>query len=89
MPTLTKKGQVTIPKPFREKLHIHQGDSISFEFKQNQLILKKKKIKSILNLGGVAKNRKVGSGDEREFAKRIVSKRISRKGLKNGRTNLC
>lgn len=84
MPTITKKGQITIPKPFREKLHINQGDSIVFEFRRDQLILKKKKTKSILKLGGIAKNRKVGSGNEREFTKKIVSKMIAKKGLKNG-----
>lgn len=48
----------------------------------------KKKMKSMLSLGGVAKNRKVGPGDEREFRKKIVSKRIAKKGLINARTNL-
>lgn len=28
--TLTSKGQVTIPKPVREKLHLSSGDRIEF-----------------------------------------------------------
>lgn len=84
MPTITTKGQVTIPKPFREKLHIKEGDSLIFEIKSNMLILKKKERKSILNLGGIAKDRKIGVGSEREFTKKAVSKRIAKEELKDG-----
>ncbi len=84
MSTVTQKGQVTIPKPFREKLHIKEGDSLIFEIKGDALILKKKERKSILSLGGIAKGRKVGVGSEREYTKKIVSKRIAKEGLKNG-----
>jgi len=78
MSTITKKGQVTIPKPFRETLHIKEGDSLEFEMKDGMLILKKKERKSILSLGGIAKGRKIGSGDEREFSKKVIAKRIAK-----------
>lgn len=84
MSTITKKGQVTIPKPFRDKLQIKEGDSLTFEVKDNILILKRKERKSILELGGIAKNRKVGDGNEREYAKKMISKRISKEVLKSG-----
>ncbi len=84
MSTITKKGQVTIPKLFREKLHIKEGDSLAFEMKDDMLVLKRKERKSILSLGGIAKNRKIGMGSEREYTKKVVSKRIAKKGLKNG-----
>ena len=84
MSTITKKGQVTIPKPFRDNLHIKEGDSLVFELKGDMLILKKMKRKSILSLGGIAKGRKVGIGDEREFTKKVVSRRIAKEGLKSG-----
>jgi AbrB family looped-hinge helix DNA binding protein len=84
MPTITQKGQVTIPKLFRERLHIKEGDSLIFEVKGAALILKKKERKSILSLGGIAKGRKVGIGSEREYTKKIVSKRIAKKGIKDG-----
>jgi hypothetical protein len=42
---------------------------------------KKKKKKSILSLGGIAKGKKIGTGSEREFTKKVVSKRITREGL--------
>lgn len=38
---------------------------------------KKKKKKSILNLGGIAKGRKVGVGSEQEYTKKVVSKKIA------------
>ena len=84
MSTITKKGQVTIPKPFRETLQIKEGDSLMFEMKDGMLILKKKDRKSILNLGGIARGRKLGVGDEREFTKKVVAKRVAKEGLKGG-----
>ena len=47
------------------------------------LILKKKERKSILNLGGIARGRKIGVGSEREFTKKAVSKRIAKEELKD------
>lgn len=84
MSTITKKGQVTIPKPFRDKLQIKEGDNLTFEVKDNILILKRKERRSILKLGGIAKDRKVGVGNEREYAKKIISKRIAKEVLKSG-----
>ena len=80
MSTITKKGQVTIPKPFRERLHIKEGDNLDFEIREGILILKKIERKSILNLGGVAKGRKIGFGSEREFTKTVIAKRIAKEG---------
>ena len=84
MTTITKKGQVTIPKDFRDMLHIKEGDTVIFEIKDNSLILMKKEKKSILSLGGIAKGRKVGVGTEREYTKKVVSKIIAEEGLKDG-----
>ena len=80
MSTITKKGQVTIPKPFRDQLHIKEGDSLHFEVKNNVLILRRNDRKSVLDLGGIAKGRKKGLGCEREYTKRIVARNIARKG---------
>lgn len=84
MTTLTKKGQVTIPKPFREKLSLKEGDSLVFDMRGDQLFLKKRERKSILSLGGIAKSRKVGVGSEREYTKKVVSKKLAQEGLKDG-----
>jgi AbrB family looped-hinge helix DNA binding protein len=80
MSTITKKGQVTIPKPFRDQLHIKEGDSLHFEVKDNVLILKRNERRSLLSLGGIAQGRKVGSGSEREYAKRTVARKIAKEG---------
>jgi len=84
MTTLTKKGQVTIPKQFREKLKLKEGDSLVFDMKDEQLFLRKKERKSILSLGGIAKSRKIGVGSEREYTKKLVSKKLAQEGLKDG-----
>jgi len=44
----------------------------------------KKKKKSILNFGGIAKGRKVGVGSERDYTKKMISKRIVQEGVKSG-----
>jgi AbrB family looped-hinge helix DNA binding protein len=80
MSTITKKGQVTIPKPFRDQLHIKEGDSLHFEVKDEVLILRRNERRTILSLGGIAKGRKVGTGSEREYAKRAVARKIANKG---------
>lgn len=39
------------------------------------------KKKSILSLGGIAKGKKIGTGDEREYTKKKVSRKIAEEGL--------
>lgn len=80
MSTITKKGQVTIPKPFRDQLHIKEGDSLHFEVKDNVLILRRNDRRSLLDLGGIAKGRKKGQGSEREYTKRIVARNVAHEG---------
>ncbi|MBI5214062.1 MAG: hypothetical protein HY957_11970 [Nitrospirae bacterium] len=43
------------------------------------------KKKSIFDLGGIAKGRKVGIGDERKYTKKKVSKKIAKEGLKESK----
>lgn len=38
--TITRKGQVTIPKPLRDRLGLHLGDRISFHLRGEEIILK-------------------------------------------------
>jgi AbrB family looped-hinge helix DNA binding protein len=80
MSTVTKKGQVTIPKPVRDRLHIKEGDRLHFEVKDNVVILKRQERKSLLSLGGIAKGRKVGAGNEREYTKKAVARKIAGEG---------
>ncbi len=81
MSTVTKKGQVTNPKPVRNRRHIKEGDSMPFEVNDNVLILKRKERKSLLSLGGIAKGRKIGTGNERVYAKKAVARKIAREGF--------
>ncbi len=38
---ITVKGQLTIPKSVRETLHVTQGDSVMFEEKDGDILLRK------------------------------------------------
>jgi AbrB family looped-hinge helix DNA binding protein len=42
MPMVTEKGQVTIPKEYREKLGISSGDEVAFEETDEGLLVRKK-----------------------------------------------
>lgn len=83
MPVLTKKGQVTLPKILREKLGIKEGDEIIFELEGKRVRVKKVEKRSLLSLGGIAKGKAIGRGDERDYTKKVVSKRIAEEGLKS------
>jgi AbrB family looped-hinge helix DNA binding protein len=39
---VTTKGQVTIPKEVRERLHVHAGDVIGYEFQENGQVMVRK-----------------------------------------------
>ena len=39
---LSTKGQLTIPKEFREKLNLHAGDDLIMYFKDEEIIIKSK-----------------------------------------------
>ena len=38
---LTSKGQLTLPKKVRERLGVHPGESVGFEEKEGQLVIRK------------------------------------------------
>lgn len=52
--TLTRKGQVTIPKPLRDQLGLHLGDRISFHLRGEEIVLKPIH-RTILDLQGTVK----------------------------------
>jgi len=58
MSQVTKKGQVTIPKPMRDSLELKTGDSVVFSLRDRELVLRKKERRSILSLGGIVEGRK-------------------------------
>ena len=42
MPTITQKGQVTIPKEVREVLKVKQGDEVVFEVADEKVTVRRK-----------------------------------------------
>ena len=38
--TMTSRGQTTIPKAVRERLHLHPGDRIEFVFQKDAVMLR-------------------------------------------------
>ena len=67
MPSLTQKGQVTIPKQVREALGLRPGDEVDFDINDNKAILikKPKKIPFEKWMGCL------GKGKTEEFMKEI------------------
>ncbi|HID81888.1 MAG TPA: AbrB/MazE/SpoVT family DNA-binding domain-containing protein [Chromatiales bacterium] len=51
--TLTSKGQITIPKPIRESLHLHSGDKIEFILTQKNEVLLRPVTKKVDDLFGI------------------------------------
>ena len=49
MPTVTQKGQVTIPIEMRKFLNIDNGDQVVFEIKDEKVVVRKKKKKAQFN----------------------------------------
>ena len=80
MTVITKKGQVTLPKSLRDKIGIKEGDEVVFELEEDAMKIKKVEKRSLLKLGGIAKGRAICRGDERDYAKKTVSKRIAKSG---------
>ncbi|MHA2276405.1 MAG: AbrB/MazE/SpoVT family DNA-binding domain-containing protein [Candidatus Kariarchaeaceae archaeon] len=53
---ITKKGQITIPKAYRELLNLHTGESVIFTLENGNLILKKAEADPLSQLVGIGKN---------------------------------
>jgi AbrB family looped-hinge helix DNA binding protein len=51
--TLTRKGQVTIPKDVRERLGIKSGARVTFTLVHNDTIVLRVKRRSVMELGGL------------------------------------
>lgn len=50
---LTAKGQTTIPKSVRESLELTEGDSISFELRDGEAVLRKVRVMDLEWAGSV------------------------------------
>ena len=51
--TITSKGQVTIPKPVRDHLHLKEKDRIDFKISDDGKVLLEKPASKIADAGGM------------------------------------
>jgi AbrB family looped-hinge helix DNA binding protein len=78
---ITRKGQVTIPKPLRDHLGAQEGDTVMFVLRGDEVVLKVVR-GNILNLrGSVKPSRRPEDFDAvRRAVKRAVSAKAARRG---------
>jgi AbrB family looped-hinge helix DNA binding protein len=50
--TLTSKGQLVIPKPIRDHLHLHPGDLLDFLVQESGDVLIRPAVEDVKNLKG-------------------------------------
>jgi antitoxin PrlF len=50
--TLTSKGQTTIPKEIRDRLHMKAGDRMTFTLMPDDTVVMRLKSKSVVELAG-------------------------------------
>lgn len=51
--TLTSKGQLVIPKPIRDVLHLHPGDTFDFVLQENGDVLMRPAVEDVRKLKGI------------------------------------
>ena len=51
--TLTSKGQLVIPKPIRDYLHLHAGDTLDFLVQESGDVLMRPAVEDVRSLKGV------------------------------------
>jgi AbrB family looped-hinge helix DNA binding protein len=56
--TLTSKGQITVPKPIREHLHVGEGDQVEFAITANGEVVMHRITGSVADLAGCLHNPK-------------------------------
>jgi antitoxin PrlF len=78
--TLTRKGQVTIPKEIRESLGLEEGDRVFFVQRGNEVVLKVLQ-GTILDLKGSVS---VPSPQDFDEVRRKVKKKVGRRTATNG-----
>ena len=79
--TLTKKGQITIPKPIRDRLGVRTGEKVLFVIRGDEVVLKVIR-GNILDLKGSVK----ASAHPENFdaVRRAVKKAVSAKVARHG-----
>jgi len=76
--TVTKKGQITIPKSVRERLGLKEGDKVLVKFHEGKVFIRK--VTSIFDFGGSVmvpeKVKKLGWKEVEKKAHENIAKRI-------------
>ncbi len=77
--TLTKKGQITIPKEIREELGLKEHDRVNFVKKGKEIIIKPIR-GNILDLKGsvIPKNKPEDFEKVRMVTRKIVAKKVAK-----------
>ncbi len=50
--TMTSKGQLVIPKPIRDRLHLHPGDTLDFLVQESGDVLMRPAVEEVHSLKG-------------------------------------
>ncbi len=79
--TLTKKGQITIPKAIRDELGLKVNDRVHFVKKGDDILIKPIK-GNILDLKGAVKSKNLG--EDFEQVRKETRKIVAKKAAKNG-----
>lgn len=80
--TLTSKGQITLPKPIRERLGLTTGDRVAFRERPDGSVVLEPETVDLLSLRGSIRTstRGVSIDDMRAGVKLAVARRYRRKG---------
>ncbi len=79
--TLTRKGQVTIPKPIRDRLGVREGEKVLFVVRGDEVVLKVLR-GNILDLKGSVKA--TAHPENFEAVRRSVKKAVAAKVARHG-----
>jgi AbrB family looped-hinge helix DNA binding protein len=55
--TLTSKGQITVPKAVRERLHLEPGDKVLFDIREDGSVVMVARNEPLENLFGILKGK--------------------------------
>ncbi len=74
--SMTSKGQITIPKAIRDRLHLDQGDKVEFIFTENNEVLIKPMTKKVTDVAGRLGAYKKDSAVSLETMQEAIQKRM-------------
>ncbi|PKY10170.1 hypothetical protein B1757_10620 [Acidithiobacillus marinus] len=79
--SMTSKGQITIPKTIRDRLHLDQGDKVEFIFNENNEVLIKPITRKVADVAGRLSTYKKDAAISTEAMHDAIKKRIQKKRL--------